>query len=150
MSRAADWLKSIRARFTATPGTAVTGFDRAAVIRRTAKHIHDTAVANDARMREQAALWKYENRESITFLVERVRGGFKATSVTEPGGNGHGQVWACARTIPSLEPELRYALGRHYAARKLVTDYDEARLRASKVELVYDTSFALGSKGVLS
>lgn len=146
MSKASEWLKSIKATFTATPGTAVTGFDQAAVIRSCAKRIYETAERNTERMRIQDAQWKYEERESITFLVEAIKGGYKATSVTEPGGNGHGQVWATARRIPSLETELRYALGRHYADRKLVRDYDEARLRASKVEMYFDTSHALGSK----
>lgn len=144
------WPSWLKGKLTATPGTQVTGFDQAAIIRSCAKRIYETAEKNTERMREQDAQWKYETRESLTFLVEAVKGGFKATSVTEPGGNGHGQVWAQARRISSLETELRYALGQHYAARKLTRDYDEGRERASKVEIHLDRSFALGSKGELS
>jgi hypothetical protein len=140
-----------RAPLRATPGYCVVGVDMGQVIRRCAKSIHDRAEEGERRLREQEGRWKYAERESLTFLVEKMARGrghvYRATSVTEVGGEGHGQVWAEARTIAGLEPELRYVLGRHYHVRRLCRDYDEARERANRVEFYLDRSFALGSKG---
>jgi delta 1-pyrroline-5-carboxylate dehydrogenase len=138
-----NWLKG---RLTATPGTEVTGFDQAAVIRRVARHMHDTAERNSERMRRERAKWQYETRETVTCLVEAVDGGFKATTIADVGGS---QVVARARTIASLDTEMRYQLAQAYVAWKLTEDYDEARKRAALAELYMDRSFALGSKGTI-
>ena len=132
----------------ATPGHGVIGVDLSRVISRCAESMLKKAEAGEQRLREQDGKWKYEARESIAFLVERrAPGRYRATSVSDVGGEGHGQVWAEAHRIESLETELRFVLGRHYAQRRLCRDYDEARERANRVEIYLDRSFALGSKG---
>ena len=152
----ADDLKitgAVAAPLRATPGYGVIGIDQGQLLRRVAKTMLEKAEAGEKRMREQDARWKYAEAESLTFLVEKKQRGrghcYRATSVTEVGGPGHGQVWAEAHAIDSLECELRYALGRHYADRKLCRSYDEARDRANRVAIHLDRSFAHGSKGEL-
>jgi len=144
-----------RAPLRATPGYGVIGIDRAAVIARCARSIHERAEAGEKRMREQDARWKYEERESFVFVVEaitkkiraKILSGYKATSVTEVGGPGCGQVWATARLFKSLDPAVRYTLAQQFLAHKLCRDYDECRRRAALCELYFDRSFALGSRG---
>ena len=161
------WPSWIKGPLRATPGTAVTGIDQAAVIRRTAQSIWDRALEGEKRKKEQDALWKYEERENIVALVRLVspakasaRRRYKATTVTEVGGPGYGVVWAEAWTIDDLDPELRFALAQHYIAKGLVggcggrgsdrtSDYAEARERAAKAVITLERSFALGSKGEL-
>lgn len=148
------WPSWLKGKLTATPGTAVTGIDQAAVIRRTAQHIWDSAEKGRLRIQEQERLWKYETRESFTALVRRVgenkasvRPRYRAETVTEVGGNGHGMVWAEAWSIDELEAELRFALAQHFVAKGLTRDFEQARERAALSTIHLELSHALGSKG---
>jgi hypothetical protein len=135
----------------ATPGHGVVGVDMNKVIERCAKSILERAEAGEKRMREQDAQWKYETRESFTFIVEaftkriraKVIAGYKATSVTEIGA---GQVWAKAPTLKALEAEVRFTLAQQFMEQKMCRDYEECRRRASLCELYFDRSIAKGSK----
>jgi hypothetical protein len=148
------WPSWLKGKLRATPGHAVTGIDQAAVIRRTAQSIWDRAEAGRKRLQEQDALWKYETRESFTAIVRRVgenkasvRPRYRAETVTEVGGNGHGMVWAEAWSIDDLDSELRFALAQHFIAHGLNRDFDEARERAALCTIHLELSHALGSKG---
>lgn len=144
MSKASEWLKSIKATFTATPGTAVTGFDKSYYIRQCAKQIYESTQRNEEKLKAESAKWKYETRETFAVLVECLGPGkFQGTTMQLVGDH---QVVAKARSIPSLETELRYQLAQAFAGQKLTAGWDEARERAAKCELYLDTSQALGSK----
>lgn len=148
------WPSWLKGPLRATPGHAVTGIDQARVIRNVADSIWQRALEGEKRLKEQDAIWKYEERESHTALVRRVgenkasvRPRYRATTVTEVGGPGHGVVWAEAWTLEDLETELRLALARHMWAKRLTRSYDEARERSALCTIHLELSHALGSKG---
>lgn len=150
------WPSWLRGPLRATPGTAVTGIDQKAVIMRTAQSIWDRAVANGEKMRQQDALWKYTERESYVCLAKkcwdpRLKGRpfYEVATVTDVPGCG---MPASARgwTIEAATVDLRFRLAQLYTERGAVRDFDEARERAAKVELIVERSFALGSRGELA
>jgi len=150
------WPSWLRGKLSATPGTAVTGYDKGAVIRSVARQMLDKAEAGRKKLEEEGRKWKYEERESLVVIASRhegdprVRGRayYTLTSATPITGDIH--ATARAFTIPDAECDLLFHLAQIYAEQGLVKDFDEARERASKVQLFVETSMALGSKGFAS
>lgn len=155
MGRARDFIRRIKGKFTATPGHAVLGIDQAAVIRRSAQSIWDQALEGTKRREEADRLWKYEDREHYVCLAKRVddprlrRPYFAVATVSEIPGCG---VFAIGKgwTVDDAECQLRFRLAQIYTERGVVRDFDEARERASKVELIIERSFAHGTAGILT
>lgn len=153
-SRAVEFARSVRAKFAATPGHAVLGYDRAAKIKEIAQNIWDTAQANSKRYEEEARKWKYEQRESYVCIALRLtddrvstRPFYEVRTVTDIEGcraPGWGRGW----TIEEAECECRFRLAQMFFKSNLVPNYDEARDRAARVELTVERSFAMGTKGV--
>lgn len=148
------WPSWIRNPLRATPGVAVTGIDQAAVIRRTAQSIWDRAVEGAKKREEADRLWKYEQTESYVCLARRVSedkesaaSEFEVSTVTEVPGCGQ-MARASGRTIEAAVADLRFALAQLYVGHGVVRDFDEARLRASRVELIVERSFAHGAAGI--
>ena len=117
------------------------GVDLSEIIRRFAKRIHDEGTAQEQKRKEQEQLWKYETRESYVVLVtvisedkESVQKVYRARTVTEVPGAGH--VEGTGHSPDSAIVDLRYQLAQAYMGSRLVKDYDEARERAAKVELI--------------
>jgi hypothetical protein len=145
----------IRGPIKATPGTAVTGWDKSAIIRSCAKQIWEAAERGEKRRLEADRLWKYEQQETYVLLAKRItpdlasaREGYEVVMTTpvpgvEPEVFCYGRGW----TIKSAEIDLRFRLARTYIDGKVARDFDEARLRASKVTLLTERSFALGTGG---
>ncbi len=152
MGRASEWIRSVRGKFSATPGHAVVGFDQAREIRRAAQFIYDAAQAGRRRMDEEARKWRYDEKESYVCLAARLtddrvskRPYYEVKTVTEISGTGEhafGRGW----TIEDAETELRLQLAQIYCQHTLVRSFDEARERAAKVELHTERSLALGSR----
>jgi hypothetical protein len=151
MGKASEWLSSIKARFTATPGTEVLGFDRAQKIRSIAAIIEAKGEEGRRRLQEAESHWKYETRESYVCLARRLtspklrREGFEVVTATAIPGCGDAQARGRAWTIEDAEIELRFDLAHLYVKCKVVRDFDEARERASKVELHTERSQVLES-----
>lgn len=120
------------------------GVDMSEIIRRTAKRMHDGALAGEQKLKEQESKWKYEQRESYVVLVrdinaDRVSLAPSWTAITATEVESRGQVSARGDSKETALAELRYQLAHHYANHRLVKDWDEARDRAAKVELFVET-----------
>lgn len=152
------WPSWLRGRLKATPGTAVTGYDRGAVLRSVARQILEKAERGTKRLAEEDAKWKYEQRESFVVIAKRIEGNplvrgrpyYELTTVTPIDGTNGQHATAKAWTIPDAEADLLFHLAQLWADHRLVKDFDEARERASKVTLYVETSMAHGSKGFLT
>lgn len=127
------------------------GVDTSEVVRRVARKMVERQQRAEQELREQEAQWKYEERECLVALVKRVDDGkesslplYTATTVTEIGKAG--QVTTRPEQLQFLESELRMQIARTYARHGMVRNFDEARQRASKVQLTLERSLILGSR----
>ena len=151
------WPRWLRGPLRATPGTAVTGYDKGEVIRSVARQLREKAERGTKRLEAEERKWKYEERESFVVIAKRItddprshgRPYYELTTVTAIEGTDGQHAKAKAWSIPDAEADLLFQLARLWADHRLVKDFDEARERASKVTLHIDTSLAFGSRGFL-
>ena len=152
--RAIDFVRSIKGKFSATPGHAVLGYDKAQKIKEIAGRIWDTAQANTKRYEEEARKWKYETRESYVCIAHRLtddrvstRPYYEVRTITDVEGCG-GPCFGRGWTIDEAEHECRFRFAQMFFKSNLVPNYDEARDRAARIELIVERSFAHGTHGV--
>lgn len=129
-------------------GVVVTGQDCSEIIRRTAARMLEREEAAKQRQRELDSVYSYDSeRETVVCLIHRAgvhpRTGqalFSASTVVELPRVG------IVRTLPDEERFLRSSmlleLAKAYLASGACKNYEDARLRASRVRLMLERAYA--------